>query len=120
MTSLSRRPRQPGVARIWRGATRPEDASRYREVLRADAQEVRGADGNVAVFVLETVVDARAEYIFLSLWESMDSVVEFAGADVERAVYFRDDSDVLLELTPRVDHYQVVAANSDSGLGPGG
>jgi hypothetical protein len=29
------------------------------------------------------------------------------------AVYFRDDERVLLELTPRVEHYDVVAAQVD-------
>jgi hypothetical protein len=41
----------------------------------------------------------------------MEAVVGFAGADVGRAVYFRDDERDLLELTPGAEHYDVVAAD---------
>jgi hypothetical protein len=47
----------------------------------------------------------------------MDAVVRFAGSDVDRAVYFHDDERVLLELTPRVEHYEVVAAETQSRFG---
>ena len=98
------------IARIWRGATHEDDARDYRHSLRADLREVRSVDGNVGAFVLERTSDGRAEFLFVSLWESMDAVVGFAGAEVDRAVYFRNDERVLLELTPRVEHYEIVAA----------
>ena len=103
---------RPAIARVWRGATREEDARPYRDALRADLREVRSVKGNLGAFVLERTVDGRAEFQFVSLWESMDAVVGFAGSDVDRAVYFRDDERVLLELTPRVEHYDVVAAET--------
>ncbi len=102
------------IARIWRGATRDEDSRAYRESLRADLRDVRSIDGNLGALVLEQTRDGQAEFVFISLWESMDAVVGFAGPDVDRAVYFRDDERVLLELTPRVEHYEVVAAEFGS------
>ncbi len=109
---------RPAIARIWRGATRKEDALAYRDSLRADLRDVRSVDGSLGAFVLQRTGDDRAEFLFVSLWESMDAVVGFAGANVDRAVYFRDDERVLLELTPRVEHYEVVAA--DPAALPGG
>jgi len=103
---------RPAIARIWRGATREEDARDYRDSLRADLREVRSVPGNIGAFVLERTHDGQGEFLFISLWESMEAVVGFAGADVDRAVYFRDDERVLLELTPRVEHYDIVAADS--------
>jgi heme-degrading monooxygenase HmoA len=103
---------RPAIARVWRGATREKDSRAYRDALRADLREVRSVKGNLGGFVLERTVDGRAEFQFLSLWESMDAVAGFAGPDVDRAVYFRDDERVLLELTPRVEHHQVVAAET--------
>lgn len=99
----------PAVARIWRGATRDEDRLSYRESLRADVADVRSAAGNLGVYVLERRVDGRAEFLFVSLWASAEAITAFAGPDPDRAVYFRDDERVLLELTPFVDHYEVVA-----------
>lgn len=101
---------RPEIARIWRGATREEDAQAYRDALRADLAEVRSAGGNLGALIIQRTAAGRAEFQFLSLWESMDAVAGFAGPDVDRAVYFRDDERVLLELTPRVEHHQVVAA----------
>lgn len=108
---------RPATARVWRGATREQDSRAYRDALRADLREVRSAKGNLGAFVLERTVDGRAEFQFVSLWESMDAVVSFAGSYVDRAVYFRDDERVLLELTPRVEHYDIVAAETRSRFG---
>jgi heme-degrading monooxygenase HmoA len=108
---------RPTIARVWRGATREEDSRAYRDALRADLREVRSVKGNLGAFVLERTVDGRAEFQFVSLWESMDAVAGFAGSDVDRAVYFRDDERVLLELTPRVEHYDVVAVETCSRFG---
>ncbi len=101
------------IARIWRGATREEDAAGYQQALRSDLREVRSAEGNVGVVVLQRTRDGRTEFLFVSLWESMDAIVGFAGQDVDRAVYFQDDERVLLELTPRVDHFEIVASELD-------
>jgi heme-degrading monooxygenase HmoA len=108
---------RPAIARVWRGATREQDARAYRDALRADLGEVRSVKGNLGAFVLERTAAGRAEFQFVSLWESMDAVAGFAGPDVDRAVYFRDDERVLLELTPRVEHHQVVAAEIDHRFG---
>ncbi len=101
------------IARIWRGATREEDAAGYQQALRSDLREVRATEGNVGVVILQRKQDGRTEFLFVSLWESMDAVVGFAGHDVDRAVYFQDDARVLLELTLRVDHFEIVASELD-------
>jgi len=103
-------PGRPRIARIWRGTTREADARDYRGSLRADLRAVRSVDGNVGAYALEHTGDGQADFLFVSFWESMDAVVAFAGSDIDRAVYFRDDEPVLLELTTRVEHYEVVAA----------
>jgi heme-degrading monooxygenase HmoA len=105
----------PTIARIWRGATREEDRLGYRESLRADVRDVRSSDGNVAAFILERQADGRAEFLFISLWESMEAVVGFAGPEPGRAVYFRDDERFLVELTPFVEHYEIVAQDWPTG-----
>ncbi len=113
MDRTDARPFEGTIARIWRGATREEDSGGYREALRSDLREVRSTDGNVGVFVLQRIQDGRSEFLFLSLWDSMDAVVGFAGQNVDRAVYFQEDERVLLELTPRVEHFEVVASELD-------
>jgi heme-degrading monooxygenase HmoA len=102
------------IARIWRGATREEDAERYREYLdETGVKEARATPGNRGVLVMRRVEDGRAEFFFASFWESMDAIRDFAGEDVERAVYYPEDRRYLLELDPHVRHYEVVGGEME-------
>jgi hypothetical protein len=44
------------------------------------------------------------------LWESFDAIRRFAGEDYEKAHYYPEDRDFLLELEPFVEHYDVLDA----------
>ena len=44
----------------------------------------------------------------LTFWEDMRAIQGFAGDDVERAQYYPEDQDFLLEFEPNVVHYEVV------------
>jgi heme-degrading monooxygenase HmoA len=50
----------------------------------------------------------RAEFITLSLWESVDAIRAFAGDDIEAAVLYPEDEHYLLGGESTVTHYQVV------------
>ncbi len=69
----------------------------------------RSTPGNRGVYVLRRVEGGKADFVLISLWESMDAVRKFAGPDVERAVYYPRDRDFLLEFEPKVAHYEVLA-----------
>jgi heme-degrading monooxygenase HmoA len=102
------------IARVWRGATREEDAGRYREYLdETGVKEARATPGNRGVLVMRRVADGRAEFLFASFWESMEAIHGFAGDDVERAVYYPEDRRYLLELDPHVRHYEVVGGEME-------
>lgn len=101
---------RPLIARIWHGATRTEDADRYSAYLEATGmRDCRATAGNRGVYVLRRVRHDRAEFTFVSLWESLDAIRQFAGEDYEKARYYAEDRKFLLELEPFVDHYDVVA-----------
>ncbi len=52
--------------------------------------------------------DNRAEFLLVSLWESTEAVRSFAGPDLEKAVYYPEDKEYLLEMEPKVAHYEVL------------
>lgn len=56
----------------------------------------------------------RTEFVFISLWESMDAIRGFAGTDVDRARYYDEDRDFLPALEPTVRHYGASVALSDA------
>ncbi|MEO8367163.1 MAG: hypothetical protein ABI538_13260 [Pseudoxanthomonas sp.] len=39
--------------------------------------------------------------------ESREAIEAFAGSDIARAKYYREDVDYLLECEPTVEHYEV-------------
>jgi heme-degrading monooxygenase HmoA len=96
------------IARLWRGVTRQIQSDAYLEYLRkTGVRECHATPGNRGVFVLRREIDGKAEFLFLSLWESMESIHAFAGPNLGKAVYYPEDSEFLLEMEPGVAHYEV-------------
>jgi heme-degrading monooxygenase HmoA len=97
------------IARIWRGATLAEKADEYLEYMReTGVKDLHATEGNRGVYVLKRIDNDRAEFVFISLWESMESIRTFAGSEVDKAVYYPRDREFLLELEPKVAHYEVM------------
>jgi len=98
------------IARIWHGVTPAARADEYANYLeRTGARECRATAGNRGVYVLRRIKQDRAEFTFISLWDSFDAIRRFAGEDYEKAHYYSEDRDFLVELEPFVDHYEVLA-----------
>ena len=99
------------IARLWRGLVPEARAEAYLRYLETTGlKEYRSTRGNRGVYVLRRIERGRAEYLLVSLWESMAAIRRFAGDDVEKAVYYPEDEEFLLELEPKVVHYEVLAA----------
>ena len=97
------------IARTWRGVTRAEDADVYVEYLeKTGFHEYRATPGNLGVLGLRRVVDGRAEFLLVTLWESEEAIRKFAGEDIDRAVFYPEDDRFLIEKGERVDHFEVV------------
>jgi heme-degrading monooxygenase HmoA len=98
------------IARIWRGRTASSQADEYFEYLKKTGlKDSRGTNGNQGVYILRRIKGGEAEFLFLSLWESMAAIKQFAGDDYEKAKYYPEDKDFLLEMEPVVSHYEILA-----------
>jgi heme-degrading monooxygenase HmoA len=98
------------IARIWRGWTRAEHEAAYVAYLEATgAPASRGTPGNRGFYILHRVVGDRAEFVTMSLWDSLESVRGFAGDDVEKAVFYPEDERFLVDRELTVAHYEFVA-----------
>ena len=104
-----------GMAALRRLVVR-RDTRTARNVLielaeeRTGAKECRATPGNRGVYVLRRIRQNRAEFTFISLWDSFDAIRRFAGEDYEKAHYYPEDRDFLVELEPFVEHYDVLDA----------
>jgi heme-degrading monooxygenase HmoA len=99
------------IARTWRGSTSLADGDRYLQYLReTGVAACRSTDGNRGVYVLRREADGRAEFLFVSLWDSLAAVRGFAGPDPERAVFFPEDDEFLIEREDTVRHFDVLVS----------
>lgn len=97
------------IARTWRGSTRVEDADTYLEYLhRTGLAAFRATPGNRGAAVFRRIADGRAQFVLVSLWESIEAVRRFAGEDEHRAVFFPEDERYLVGRDLHVDHFDVV------------
>ncbi|MEW5931638.1 MAG: antibiotic biosynthesis monooxygenase [Gemmatimonadota bacterium] len=96
------------IARLWHGAVPGSRGDAYLEYLeRTGLPDYRATPGNRGVQVLRRTGDGRTHFLLITLWESWDAIRAFAGDDPERARYYPEDAEYLLELEPRVTHYEV-------------
>ena len=97
------------VVRLWHGRVPTSKAQAYREFLNRRAiPDYRAVPGNISVHILERQQGDVTHFMTLTFWEDMRAIQGFAGDDVERAKYYPEDQDYLLEFEPNVVHYEVV------------
>ena len=99
------------IARRWIGETLASDADNYLKYLEETGiRDNQKTKGNRGVWLLRRVQDGRAEFVFISIWDSLESIKAFAGPDYDKAVYYPEDEKFLLELDPHVAHYEVLVS----------
>jgi heme-degrading monooxygenase HmoA len=97
------------IARTWRGATKAADAQPYLDYLNQTGfPEYRKTPGNHGVLGLRRIVEDRAEFLLVSLWESEEAIRQFAGNDIDKAVFYPEDERFLVNRDNHVSHYEVV------------
>jgi heme-degrading monooxygenase HmoA len=97
------------IARTWHGITEASKADEYLEYLnKTGVPEYRATRGNLGVYVLRRIEGNKAHFLLLTLWESEEAIKRFAGPNIEKAKYYPEDEQFLLELEPTVTHYEVL------------
>ncbi len=97
------------IARTWHGVTPAAKADDYLEYLKkTGVPDYQATQGNQGVYILRRIEDGHAHFLLLTLWDSFDAIKRFAGEDFEKAKYYPEDEEFLLELEPHVNHYEVL------------
>jgi heme-degrading monooxygenase HmoA len=101
------------IARIWHGMTPAAKADEYLDVLnRSGVPDYQRTPGNRGVYVLRRLEGDRAHFLILTFWDSLQAIQGFAGDDVEKARYYPEDKDFLMEFETKVAHYDVLVRPS--------
>ena len=97
------------IARIWHGKVPSPGAAAYHQYLLATGlKDYADAEGNRGVLLLKKEEGSVTHYYTLTYWNDVNAIKGFAGEDYEKARYYAEDVNYLLEMEPLVQHYEVV------------
>jgi heme-degrading monooxygenase HmoA len=97
------------IARMWHGMVPVALADEYQNYINETGLPgLKSTPGNLGVIILRRIENGRAHFLLISFWESCEAIARFAGPDIEKARYYPDDEKYLMELEPKVTHYQVI------------
>ena len=95
------------IARLWHGVVPAEKAEAYQEyVVSTGITDLKATPGNQGAWVFHRLEGDEAHFHVFSLWSSLEDIRAFAGDDIERARYYPEDVDYLMELEPTVTHFE--------------
>jgi heme-degrading monooxygenase HmoA len=91
--------------RTWRGVVRSRDADHYADYIRETGFTAYGeTPGNRGAWLLRREDGDQTEFVTLSLWDSRESIVAFAGEDIEAAVLYDEDAKYLIGESTTTHH----------------
>ena len=96
------------IARTWTGEVSLENSDEYLELMRSVALPAYSSTpGNQGAWTMRRHLEDRAQFTMLTFWDSEDSITAFAGNDISVARYFDFDPEMLIEMVPNADHFEL-------------
>jgi len=98
------------ISRIWHGYTAFENADSYERLLREEiftGIKGRNIKGFKGIQLLRRNIEHEIEFITIMWFDSIDSVIEFAGKDYENAVVPEKAQRILTRYDKKSQHYEV-------------
>jgi len=100
------------ITRIWHGRTKAAQADEYLRFLElTGVPDYSRTEGNLGVKILRRIDGDVCHFWTVTEWDSFESIRRFAGADIEKAKYYPEDKEYLLEFEPAVKHCETFEYN---------
>jgi hypothetical protein len=99
------------ISRIWHGYTKFENANVYENLLKEEifvGIKSREIIGFKDIQLLKRNLENEVEFITIMWFDSIESVIAFAGEDYEKSVVPEKAQKVLKRYDKRSQHYEVV------------
>ncbi len=106
--------RQPTIARIWRGRTRPDVADEY-EAYNYEAGIKPLIEKALGVQTFREDRENETEFMTISYWESIEAMSAFAGDDPTKIHHLDRDEEFLIELPQRVQILRLLKSHGVTG-----
>ena len=98
------------IARIWQGRTKIEHLEEYTDFMKVRARpDYKKTDGFVKLTFLKRTDNEFAYFNLITFWENLEVIKNFAGQDFEKAKYYPEDKNYLIDFPEKVIHYDVFA-----------
>lgn len=102
---------QAPILRMWKARSTTEKASAYIEhATKKVFPALQAIEGHRGAYLLRRTMNGVIELVVLTLWQSMEAVRRFAGANPDQAVIDPDARAVLADWDKTVSHFEVVAS----------
>ncbi|MGD0755172.1 MAG: hypothetical protein ABR927_08945 [Bacteroidales bacterium] len=98
------------ISRIWHGYTTLENADLYEKLLKEEVFvgiKNRNIVGYKGIQLLRRQISNETEFITIMWFDSIDSVIKFAGEDSEKAVVPEKAQKILSRYDKTSQHYEV-------------
>jgi len=98
------------IARIWKGRTKIKHLEEYTEFMKVRAiPDYKKTDGFIKLTFLKRTDNEFAYFYLLTFWKNLEVIKNFAGDDFEKAKYYPEDNNYLIDFPEKVTHYEVFA-----------
>jgi heme-degrading monooxygenase HmoA len=96
------------ISRHWTGIAKKERANEYIEHLQHDTfKKIKAIPGFIAAKILKREVEDGTEFLIITDWDSLDTIKQFAGTDVNIAVIPKLVQDIMIRYDENVRHYEI-------------
>lgn len=96
------------IARIWTGRVRARDYESYTTFMKERAiPDYQETDGFIKLSFLRRLDGDVAHFKLVTYWKNLEVIKNFAGVAYDKAKYYPEDKDYLLEFEEKVVHFEV-------------
>ncbi len=96
------------IMRLWHGEVSIEKADDYEKfMIEKAAPDYASVDGLLKLYFQRRNENEMAHFLLVTIWDSLDSIEKFAGAEPNLAKYYPEDDDFLLEKEKYTSMYEV-------------
>jgi len=103
------------IVRMWHGMVKASKADEYAEFMKERAvPDYSSVDGLKKLLFLRNTDTDVTHFLLVTYWDSMEAVKKFAGERPEKAKYYPEDDDFLLEKEETSALYDVFYESSNA------
>ena len=104
------------IARLWRGTATTAKADAYQcHFTTAVAPHLKEIAGHRGAYLMRRETDGEVEFLAVTLWDSIETIKQFAGPDPEVAIVEPEGRAALSAFDDFARHYEVAYSGAIQG-----